>query len=67
MCETIRAEIRTTRDSMAFIEKTYRRKDPGYADFSIQQQEHLLQKLSEEWSASGCGEGPPTLERKAGR
>jgi hypothetical protein len=67
MCETIRAEIRTTRDSIAFIEKTYRKKDPGYADFSIQQQQHLLGRLTEELTASGCGEGLPTPERKAGR
>jgi hypothetical protein len=64
MCETIRAEIRATRDSIAFIDKTYRKKDPDYADFSIQQQQHLLQKLSEEWSASRCGGSAATLERK---
>jgi hypothetical protein len=62
MCGTIRAEIRATRDSMAFIEKTYRRNDPGYADFSIQQQQHLLVKLTEEWTTSGCGELPPSLQ-----
>jgi hypothetical protein len=62
MCETIRAEIRTTRNSIAFIEKTYRKKDPGYADFSIQQQEHLLGRLTEEWTASACGELPPSLQ-----
>jgi hypothetical protein len=67
MCETIRAEIRTTRDSIAFIEKTYRKKDPDYADFSIRQQEHLLGRLTEEWTTSGCGEGLPKPERKAGK
>jgi hypothetical protein len=47
------------KNSIAFVEKTYRKKDPDYADFSIRQQDHMLQKLSEEWSASGCGEPPP--------
>jgi len=42
-CETIRADTRATEDSIAFIEKTYREKDPVYADFSIQQQQLLLQ------------------------
>jgi len=66
-CEKIRSEIRATHDSIAFIEKTYRKKDPEYADFSIQQQQRLLQKLSEEWSASECREPPPTPERKSGK
>jgi hypothetical protein len=58
-CEIISTEIRATKNSIGFIEKTYRKKDPDYADFSIRHQDHLLQKLSEEWSASGCGEPPP--------
>jgi hypothetical protein len=53
-CETIRAEIRSANDSIAFIEKTYRKKDPDYADFSTRQEQHLLQKLKEEWRGSGC-------------
>jgi hypothetical protein len=63
-CEKVRSEIRATHDSIAFIEKAYRKKDPAYADFSIQQQQHLLQRLSEEWSASGCGGPPFTPEKK---
>jgi hypothetical protein len=62
-CETIHAEIRATHDSIAFIEKTYREKDPDYADFSIRQQHHLLGRLSEEWTESECRE--PPLEKKA--
>jgi hypothetical protein len=64
-CEKIHAEIRATHDSIAFIEKTYREKDPEYADFSIQQQQHLLRKLSEEWTHSECREPPPSPEKKA--
>jgi hypothetical protein len=58
-CEIISTEIRATKNSIGFIEKTYRKKDPDYADFSIRQQDHLLQKLSEEWVGSKCGEIPP--------
>ena len=65
-CEMIRAEIRATNDSIAFIEKTYRKKDAEYADFSIQQQRQDLRRLSEEWARSKCGEPPPTPEKKAG-
>jgi hypothetical protein len=58
-CEAIRGEIRATKNSMAFIERTYRKSDPAYADFSIRQQQHILQKLSEEWTRSECTEPPP--------
>ncbi len=63
-CEKIRSEIRAIHDSIAFIENTYREKDPVYADFSIQQQQSLLQRLSEEWTRSVCGEIPPPAEKK---
>jgi len=66
-CEKIRAEIRATNDSIAFIEKTYRNKDTDYADFSIRTQEHLLQRLSEEWNQYECRELPPTPAKKARR
>ena len=64
-CEMIRAEIRATNNSIAFIEKTYRKKDPEYADFSIRQQQQDLRRLSEEWTSAGCGEPPPAPEKKA--
>jgi hypothetical protein len=63
-CEKIRTEIRATNDSIAFIEKTYREREPDYADFSIRQQQHDLQRLSEEWTVSECREPPPTPEKK---
>ncbi len=62
-CEIIRAEIRAASDSIAFIEKTYRRKDPEYADFSIQQQQHLLRGLNEEWTQSECNESPRSVKK----
>jgi hypothetical protein len=66
-CEVIRAEIRATNDSIAFIEKTYRKKDPEYADFSIRWQQHLLERLSEEWTKSECREPPPTPEKRGSK
>ncbi len=63
-CEMIYAQILATNDSIAFIEKTYRRKDPEYADFSILQQQQDLQRLSEEWTGSECREPPPRPEQK---
>jgi hypothetical protein len=64
-CVMIQAQTRTTHDSIAFIKKTYRKKDPAYADFSIRQQQHLLAKLREEWVRSECREPSPTTEKKA--
>jgi hypothetical protein len=63
-CEMIQAQTRATNNSITFIEKTYRRKDPRYADFSIRQQQHILVKLNEEWNRSGCKEPIPLLVRK---
>ena len=63
-CEAIRSEVRATHDSIAFIEKTYRKKDPEYADFSIRQQQHLLGRLNEEWIDAGCGGPPPAPKKK---
>jgi hypothetical protein len=64
-CEMIQAQIRATNESIAFIEKTYRGKDPEYADFSILQQQQELRRLSEEWTGSECREPPPRPEKKA--
>lgn len=63
-CEMIQAQTRATNKSIAFIERTYRRKDPRYADFSIQQQQHILVKLNEEWNRSECGKPLPLLVKK---
>jgi hypothetical protein len=58
-CEMIRSQIRTTRESISFIEETYREKDPTYADFSIRQQQETLRRLSLEWKRSRCQEKTP--------
>jgi hypothetical protein len=66
-CEMILGQTRATRNSIAFIEKTYRKKDPRYADFSILQQQRLLGKLSEEWTRSECREPPSAADKKPWR
>ena len=63
-CDLIRKEIRAANDSMAFIEKTYRIKDPEYTDFSMAHQQELLRRLNEEWTQAGCREVPPTATKK---
>ncbi len=57
-CEMISSRIKTTKKSIHFIEKTYRKRDPKYADFAIRQQQHILQRLYEEWEKSHCKESP---------
>jgi hypothetical protein len=53
-CEMISSQIRNTKNSIVFIERTYRKKDPRYADFSIRQQQEILRRLTEEWERSEC-------------
>jgi hypothetical protein len=63
-CEMILSQIRSAKDSMAFIKRTYRKRDPKYADFAIRQQQEILRRLSEEWNRSQCKE---TEEPKWGK
>ncbi len=65
-CEMILSQIRSAKNSMAFIERAYRKRDPKYASFAIQQQQEILRRLNEEWDRSQCKEIPPT-KRKTGR
>jgi hypothetical protein len=55
-CEMIQARVRTIKDSIAFINRVYRMKDPEYADFAIRQQQESIQRLNEELmkSESDC-------------
>jgi hypothetical protein len=66
-CDMIQRQMRATHDSVAFIEKTYREKDPEYADFSIQQQQEDLRKLNEEWALFECEEPSQKSDKKAGK
>ena len=63
-CEMILAQTRTAKNSMAFIERTYRRRDPRYADFAMRQQQQMLRRLNEEWTKSECKDPPPAPKRK---
>jgi hypothetical protein len=60
----MRGEIRAANNSIDFIDRTYRKRDPTYADFSIRHQQHLLERLSKEWTRSECGPLPPIDARK---
>lgn len=63
-CEMIRSQIRGAKSSIAFIDRTYRKRDPKYADFSIRQQDEVLRRLGEEWDRSQCKEPPPPPKGK---
>ena len=58
-CDMIFSKIQSTNKSIAFIERTYGKRDPTYADFSSEQQYLVLQKLYEEWMKTECKEPPP--------
>lgn len=67
-CEMIFSQMKTARNAIAFIERTYRKRDPKYADFAIGQQQEILRRLNEEWVKSDCQEPtPPAPKRKMGR
>jgi hypothetical protein len=55
-CEMIFANVWNAKSAVAFIEKTYRKRDAKYADFSIRQQQEIIRRLLEEWDRSECKE-----------
>ena len=65
-CEMILSQIQSAKKSITFIERTYRKKDPKYASFAIQQQQEILRRLNEEWDRSQCKEIPSSKKRKEG-
>jgi hypothetical protein len=46
--------VRQANQSIRFIEKTYRRKDPKYADFCVQQQQEIIRRLWVNWDQFQC-------------
>lgn len=64
-CEMILSQIRSAKNSIAFIERAYRKKDPKYANFSTRQQQEILRRLFEEWYKSECKE--PVAPKKVKR
>jgi hypothetical protein len=66
-CEMIFSQIQIARKAISFIERTYRKKDPKYADFAIQQQEETLRRFNEESVRSDCKKPiPPTPTKMTG-
>jgi hypothetical protein len=63
-CEMILSQIRGAKNSITFIERSYRKKDPKYADFAVRQQQEILRRLTEEWGQSQCKEIPPAKKGK---
>jgi hypothetical protein len=53
-CEMILSQTRNALNAITFAEKTYRKRDPKYADFSVFQQEEILRRLQTEWNKSEC-------------
>lgn len=66
-CEMIASQIQTTQKAIYFIERTYRKRDPRYADFAIGQQQEILRRLHAEWIRSECKELKPTPAKKRSR
>lgn len=60
-CEMILSQIQHAKNSIAFVERIYRKRDPKYADFSIGQQREILRRLAEEWLRSECKEAVPPV------
>jgi len=63
-CEMILSQIRSAKNSIAFIERAYRKRDPKYASFATQQQQEILRRLTEEWDRSLCKEIPSSKKSK---
>jgi hypothetical protein len=63
-CEMILSQLRSAQTSIAFIEKTYRKRDPKYADFSIRQQQEIIRRLIDEWNGSQCKVTSPPPPKK---
>jgi hypothetical protein len=53
-CDMILARVRQANQSIRFTEKTYRKKDPKYADFSGQQQQEIIRRLWKDWDRFQC-------------
>jgi hypothetical protein len=63
-CEMILSRMISACNSISFIERTYRKRDPRYADFATGQQEETLRRLREEGRLSDCeGIGLPPVKQ----
>jgi hypothetical protein len=66
-CDIILSQLRSAHNSMDFIERTYRKQDPKYADFSVLQQLEITRRLIEEWNKSECRVPPSPPSKNRGR
>ena len=57
-CDMILSQMKSAKNSIMFIAKSYRKKDPTYADFAIRQQMETLWRLQAEWNKTECIEPP---------
>ena len=53
-CDMILGQIWSGYQSIRFIEKRYRKRDPKYADYAIGQQQEIIRRLNVEWDRSQC-------------
>jgi hypothetical protein len=53
-CDIILSQLQSAHRSMDFIERAYRKQDPKYADFCIDQQLEVTRRLVLEWNKSEC-------------
>jgi hypothetical protein len=63
-CDMILSQIKHAKDSIGFIAKNYRMRDPKYADFAIRQQIEVYWRLQTEWNKTGCKEPPEPQKSK---
>ena len=63
-CEMILSQFRSAQNSIDFIERMYRKRDPKYADFSVGQQQEIIRRLIEEWDRSQCKVPPDSTPEK---
>ena len=63
-CDMILSQEKNAKNSIVFIERNYRKKDPKYADFTIRQQREILRRLREEWNRTECQEPPEPKKTK---
>jgi len=53
-CDMILEQIRSGYQSIRFIEKRYRKRDPKYADYAIGEQQEIIRRPNAEWDRSQC-------------
>ena len=61
-CGMIAMQLKSARDSIQFIARTYGRTDPGFAERSIRVREQILDEMEEEKQKSNCAESPAQPE-----